>query len=143
MTDYLQNQISEINQKIAETEKLLADPHLKELAEEELRQLKTFKDSLLQVQNSTGPTSVVGNSGDIDAHSVIMEIRAAAGGDEAGLFASELYRMYTRFAEKKSWKTQQLSINEGGLGNLKEVIFRISGKGAFALLNYEAGVYRV
>lgn len=95
---------------------------------------------LVDNQGSNPNTS---SSGDILSHSVIMEIRAAAGGDEAGLFASELYRMYSRFAERKNWKAQQLSINEGGLGNLKEVVFRIAGNGAYGKLKSEAGVHRV
>lgn len=142
MSDYLQQQIDDLDQKIAETKKLLTDNSLKELAIEELKQLESYRESLLIVQNSsTGNISA--NEGDIESHSVIMEIRAAAGGDEAGLFASELYRMYVRFAETMHWKTQQLSINEGGIGNLKEVTFRIAGKGAYGKLKYEAGVHRV
>lgn len=140
--DYLQDQITEVENKIAETQKLLADPQLKELAEEEIKQLTQYKESLLQVQTGSDSSDTT-DSTDIASHSVIMEVRAAAGGDEAGLFASELYRMYLRFAETKRWKTQQLSINEGGIGNLKEVVFRIQGKGAYGLLKYEAGVHRV
>jgi peptide chain release factor 1 len=142
VVDYLNNQIDDVDQKIAETKKLLLDPTLRDLAQEELDQLEQYKASLLQVQDfdSTGAN----NSGDdIASHSVIMEIRAAAGGNEAGLFASELYRMYVRFAESQKWKPQQLSINEGGIGNLKEVTFRLAGKGAYGLLKYEAGVHRV
>lgn len=139
--DYLKQQIDDVDQKIAETQKLLADPQLKELAEEEIGQLQQYRASLVQVMNSASDSS--SNSDDISSHSIIMEIRAAAGGDEAGLFASELYRMYVRYAESQGWKVQQLDINQGGIGNLKEVIFRIQGKGAYGKLKYEAGAHRV
>src|SRR3989344_218556 len=73
----------------------------------------------------------------------ILEIRSAAGGNEAGLFAQDLYRMYARFALKRGWKLNQISINEGGIGNIKEAIFRIEGPKVFKTLKYESGVHRV
>lgn len=78
-----------------------------------------------------------------DARNVIMEIRAGTGGDEAGLFAADLFRMYLRYAEIKNWKTEVMSINETGIGGLKEVIFLVKGKGAFSRLKFESGVHRV
>ena len=78
-----------------------------------------------------------------DDRDVIMEIRAGAGGDEAGLFAGELFRMYQRYAEEKGWKTEVLSSNPTGVGGFKEVTFSVKGKGAYARLKYEAGVHRV
>jgi peptide chain release factor 1 len=78
-----------------------------------------------------------------DEKDVIMEIRAGAGGDEAGLFASDLYRMYTRYAEAQRWKTEILSAHHTGVGGFKEVIFEISGRGAYSRLKYESGVHRV
>ncbi|HEY64542.1 MAG TPA: peptide chain release factor 1 [Caldilineae bacterium] len=78
-----------------------------------------------------------------DDKDVIVEIRAGAGGDEAGLFAADLFRMYTRYAEKKGWKTEVLSANETGIGGFKEVIFEVKGKGAYSRLKYESGVHRV
>ena len=78
-----------------------------------------------------------------DDRDVIVEIRAGAGGDEAGLFAASLYRMYTRYAENKRWKIEELSANESGIGGYKEVIFSVKGKGAYARLKYEGGVHRV
>lgn len=74
---------------------------------------------------------------------VIIEIRAGVGGDEAGLFASELYRMYNRFAQKNGWKVQELNRNEGGLGNFKEVDFKIMGEGVWDKLKNESGTHRV
>ena len=72
-----------------------------------------------------------------------MEIRAGAGGDEAALFAAELYRMYCRFAERNGWKTELVSLNEMGLGGMKEVVFMVNGQGAYSKLKYESGVHRV
>ncbi|MEA2507763.1 MAG: peptide chain release factor 1 [Actinomycetota bacterium] len=78
-----------------------------------------------------------------DDRDVIVEIRGGAGGEEAGLFAADLYRMYTRFAESKHWKVEPLSSNETGSGGLKEVTFAVKGKGAYSRLKHEAGVHRV
>jgi peptide chain release factor 1 len=78
-----------------------------------------------------------------DDRDVIMEVRAGAGGDEAGLFANELWRMYTRYAEEKRWKTEVLTSNHSGVGGIKDVTFSVKGKGVFAHLKHEAGVHRV
>ncbi|MFL7871965.1 MAG: peptide chain release factor 1 [Anaerolineales bacterium] len=78
-----------------------------------------------------------------DDKNVIMEIRAGTGGDEAALFAADLFRMYTRYAENRGWKTEILSENEIGIGGYKEVIFQIKGRGAYSRLKYESGVHRV
>jgi len=78
-----------------------------------------------------------------DEKNVIVEIRAGAGGDEAALFSAELYRMYVRFAERNRWKVEMMSVNESGIGGFKEVIFMISGNGAYSKLKYESGVHRV
>ncbi|WP_448591924.1 peptide chain release factor 1 [Thermoflexus hugenholtzii] len=78
-----------------------------------------------------------------DEKNVIVEIRAGAGGEEAALFAADLFRMYTRYAERKGWAVELLSANETGLGGFKEVIFMIRGRGAYSRLKYESGVHRV
>ena len=78
-----------------------------------------------------------------DDKNVIVEIRSGAGGEEAALFASDLYRMYSRYADKNRWKTEEIDINETELGGIKEVVFSISGKGAYAKLKFESGVHRV
>lgn len=78
-----------------------------------------------------------------DDKSVIIEIRGGAGGGEAALFAADLFRMYTRFAEREHWKTELISANETGIGGYKEVIFRVDGVGAFSSLKFESGVHRV
>jgi peptide chain release factor 1 len=79
----------------------------------------------------------------LDDKGVIVEIRAGAGGDEAGLFAGELYRMYSRYAERHGWKTEEISSSEQGIGGVKEVIFSVHGRGAYSRLKHESGVHRV
>ncbi len=78
-----------------------------------------------------------------DDKNVIIEIRSGAGGDEAALFAAEIYRMYVRFAERNRWKTEMIDLNENGIGGFKEVSFMIYGKGAFSRMKYEGGTHRV
>lgn len=78
-----------------------------------------------------------------DDRNVILEIRAGAGGDEAGLFAADLFRMYSRYAERQGWKVEVLSLHETGVGGIKEISAVIKGKGAFSKLKYESGVHRV
>ena len=79
----------------------------------------------------------------LDSKNVIMEVRAGAGGDEAGLFAGELYRMYTRYAERAGWKVEEMSASEQGIGGVKEVVFQINGRGVYSRLKHESGVHRV
>ena len=78
-----------------------------------------------------------------DERNVIMEIRAGTGGEEAALFAADLFRMYTRYAEGRGWKVEVLSANETGIGGYKEIIFMVKGKGAYSRLKYETGAHRV
>ena len=78
-----------------------------------------------------------------DSKNVIVEIRAGAGGDEAALFAAEIYRMYVKYAESRRWKTELMSLNENRIGGFKEVTFMINGAGAYSRLKYESGVHRV
>ena len=78
-----------------------------------------------------------------DDRNVIIEIRAGTGGEEAALFAADLFRMYTRYAERQGWKVEVMSANETGLGGFKEITFLIKGQGAYSRLKYEAGVHRV
>lgn len=78
-----------------------------------------------------------------DNKNVIVEIRAGAGGDEAALFAAEVYRMYVKYAESRNWKTEMISVNENGIGGFKEVTFMINGAGAYSRMKYESGVHRV
>lgn len=78
-----------------------------------------------------------------DKKDIIIEIRAGAGGDEAGLFAADLFRMYSRYAQSKGWQVDIINFNESGIGGFKEITFEIKGKGAFSRLKYERGVHRV
>jgi len=136
--DYLKNQIEQIEKKIEETKKLLDDPTLSSLAAEEIANLETQKQGLLASTNAS--SNEVHN---VHSAAAIVEIRAAAGGSEAGLFAADLYRMYARFADTQGWKTEQLSLTEGGIGNIKEVVLRVVGADVFEKLKFESGVHRV
>ena len=78
-----------------------------------------------------------------DTKNFIMEIRAGTGGEEAALFAADLYRMYTRYAERKGWKAELMDWNETGKGGFKEIVFAVSGEGAYGVMKYESGVHRV
>src|SRR5262249_56857686 len=78
-----------------------------------------------------------------DAKNIILEIRAGTGGDEAALFAGDLFRMYSRFAERHGWKVEVMSLSESGVGGIKEVIATITGKNVYSRLKYESGVHRV
>lgn len=114
------------------------DPELAELAEMEIADIEPrIPDLEREIKALLLPKDPR------DDRNVIVEIRAGAGGDEAGLFAAELYRMYSRYAENLRWKVEMLSFNETGVGGFKEVSFQIKGKGAFSRLKFESGVHRV
>ena len=121
--------------EILETE---SDEELKELAKEELAGAR--KD-LEEIENTLKIQLLPKDEN--DDKNVVMEIRAGAGGDEAALFAADLYRMYCRFSERNGWKTELVSLNEMGLGGMKEVVFMVNGQGAYSKLKYESGVHRV
>jgi peptide chain release factor 1 len=115
-----------------------ADPELANLAKDELAMLAPRIEELEQeLRLHLLPKDAA------DERSVIVEVRAGTGGDEAALFAADLFRMYNRYAEQKGWKTEIISLSENDLGGIKEVVASISGKGAFARLKYESGVHRV
>lgn len=147
----LKQQISVIDDKIQANQKVLAnEPELTELAQEEIEQLNRQKtalqESIEQISRATHDTDDTPMGSANDAPDAIVEIRAAAGGDEAGLFAADLYRMYSLYAESNQWKVMQLSASEGGIGNLKSVTFEIKGtkaNPAYSALMYESGVHRV
>lgn len=114
------------------------DEEMRELAKEELNECKA---QVTQIEEELKILLLPKDPN--DDKNVIVEIRAGAGGDEAALFASELYRMYSRYAERNCWKVDMMSVNENGIGGFKEVIFMISGQGAYSKLKYESGVHRV
>ena len=114
------------------------DPELKELAELEVSELKP------QIEKMEGQLKLLLIPKDEDDQkNTILEIRAGTGGEEAALFAADLYRMYTRYAEKQGWKCELMSMNDTGLGGIKEVVFSIQGNGVFGKLKFESGVHRV
>ena len=124
--------------QVNENEELLKDPDMRELAQEEMTALAARRDALLaEIKVLLVPKDPN------DAKNIILEIRAGTGGDEASLFAADLFRMYSRFAERNNWKIEMLSINDSGAGGLKEVIAIIAGKNVYSRLKYESGVHRV
>ncbi len=146
MNDYLEQQIAEIDKKIEEAKGMLADPTLAELAKAEIADLEQQKIELQESAATSMDTSDESDSSDdsdINPNIAIMEIRSAAGGDEAGLFAGDLLRMYTRYAANQGWKMEELDRSEGKIGQIKEITMKFTGKGAFSALRYESGVHRV
>ena len=130
------------SKELADLEALMGDPasdaEMRTLAEEEYRTLKGSLPTLQrQVQRMLLPKDVA------DEKSAILEIRAGTGGEEAALFAADLFRMYQRYADIQGWKVEVLSLSDTGLGGFKEVIASINGRGVFARLKFESGVHRV
>lgn len=120
---------------ILETE---ADEELRALAEAEIEEIEpTIETLAAEIKSLLLPKDPR------DEKNVIVEIRAGTGGEEAALFAADLFRMYTRYAERQRWKAEVLSANETGIGGYKEIIFEIKGRGAYSRLKYESGVHRV
>lgn len=114
------------------------DEDVRELAEIEISELEPLKDQL----EDEFPILLLPEDPD-DEKNVIVEIRAGAGGDEAGLFAADLYRMYIRYAESKGWRSEIMSVNDSGIGGFKEIIFSLEGEEVYSKLKYESGVHRV
>jgi len=114
------------------------DAELKEIAQEELIELESRKDNL-----ESDLKILLLPRDPNDDKNLILEIRAGTGGDEAALFAADLFRVYTRYAERKNWKYKVMDSSDTGIGGIKEAIVSIQGKGAFGMLKYESGVHRV
>jgi len=129
------------SKSLEETKTMLGDglnEEMTALVKQEIESLELQQDRLLQeLKIALLPKDPN------DEKDIIMEIRAGAGGDEAGLFAADLFRMYSRYAQTKGWGIDIISLNESGIGGFKEIIFEIKGKGAFSRLKYESGVHRV
>jgi peptide chain release factor 1 len=120
------------------TEDKKSDPDLRAMAETELKELLPRSEQMGQeLRLMLVPKDIR------DEKNIFIEIRAGAGGDEAGLFAAEIFRMYSRYAEKKRWKVTLLDMSTTGVGGVKEVIAQIQGKGVYSRLKYESGVHRV
>ncbi len=141
--DYIKKQLEELDERIADNKKLLSDPDLKDLASLEIDELMRQKEELLTSVNSLQVFDSSEEDDGVNPNVAILEIRAAAGGDEAGLFAGDLLRMYLRFAESKRWSVEELDKSEGGLGQIKQVVLQIKGRGVFNALKFESGVHRV
>lgn len=117
---------------------LESDEEMKELAKEELAE---SKERVAKIEQELKILLIPKDP--MDDKNVVVEIRAGAGGDEAALFAAELYRMYAKYAEKNRWKVDLTSVNENGIGGFKEAVFMINGQGAYSRLKFESGVHRV
>ncbi len=141
------DQIRQVYDRLARLEAELAqarevlqdrDPELSQLARADVERLRPeierLRDQLAELLTPRDP---------LDDRDAIVEVRAGTGGDEAALFAAELFRMYTRFAERKGWKVEVVSLSAGNLGGLKEAIFAARGSGVYGTLRYESGVHRV
>jgi len=146
-----QAELSELVEKIREYKKILSDIKeaeevletsddngMKELAEEELAILR---ERIPKIENELKLMLIPKDPRDVK--NVILEIRAGTGGEEASLFAADLFRMYSRYAENRDWKVEVLDINSTGVGGIKEVIALIKGRGAYSRLKYESGTHRV
>ena len=131
-----------VSAEIADLEALAADAatdaEMRKLADAEKPALQARRDKLeQQIQLALIPKDAM------DDHNAILEIRAGTGGDEAALFAGDLFRMYERYAAQQGWKTEILSISEGSKGGFKEIVAEVRGRGVFAKLKFESGVHRV
>ncbi|MBR3561340.1 MAG: peptide chain release factor 1 [Oscillospiraceae bacterium] len=123
---------------IAEAEELLSDPELADMARDELKEAKAARERLYdELRILLLPRDPN------DGKNVIMELRGGVGGEESALFAGDLYRMYSMYAEKRGWKIELLNYNDTELGGVKEADFVVSGEGAYSRLKYESGVHRV
>ncbi len=129
-----------VEQDIADNRQLMDenDEAMRELVKEELTSLRERKEAL-----ETRLKFLILPKDPNDAKNVIVEIRAGTGGDEAALFAAELFRMYSRYAESRGWRVEMMSSNPTGLGGYKEIILSIEGQGAYSRLKFEGGVHRV
>jgi peptide chain release factor 1 len=128
----------DVSARIAEARELLKDPEMRELARAEegelVREQGRLEERLTFLLLPKDPN---------DEKNILLEIRAGTGGEEAALFAADLYRMYGRFAERRRWKVEVVSLSSASAGGIKEVVANIEGKGAYSQLKYESGVHRV
>ena len=129
------------SESLAETRAMLddgSDEEMAELVKQEVASLEAEQEHLLEeLKLALLPKDPN------DEKDIIVEIRAGAGGEEAGLFAADLFRMYSRYAQIKGWKIDVISVNETGIGGIREIIFEVKGRGAYSRLKYESGVHRV
>jgi len=131
--DYLKDTIEQLDNKIEKTRSLLDDPELRATAEEEIKKLEAEKQLIVGSTVNSEPNTTVNPYDPLDHRNIILEIRGAAGGEEAKLWGQDLLRMYTRYALSQGWSVQQLD----------DMSIKISGKGVYGKLKYESGVHRV
>jgi peptide chain release factor 1 len=131
-------EVKAIREEIAGLEDMLSDPEMKAMAEEELESLRA---DLPEKERSLAVAFLPRDAA--DAKPAMLEIRAGTGGDEAALFAGDLYRMYERFAAEQGWRVEPVSMNAAEVGGFKEIVANVSGQGVFAKLKFESGVHRV
>ena len=134
------NRLRQMRKELTDAEAMIndSDPDLRAMAEEEMHRLKAeVRDQEMAVQVALLPKD------EADAKNAILEVRAGTGGEEAALFAAELFRMYERYANQKGWKFDIVDLSETGIGGMKEAIAEISGRNVFARLKFESGVHRV
>lgn len=131
-------EVSAMREEIEGLEAMLSDPEMKSMAEEELEQLRR---TLPEAERKLSLAMLPRDSA--DARPAMLEIRAGTGGDEAALFAGDLYRMYEKYASEQGWKVEPVSMNAAEVGGFKEVVANIKGTGVFAKLKFESGVHRV
>lgn len=132
-------QYRNLEKEIQETKNMLEDEEFKEMAKEELTGLK--KKQMILEQNLTA--MILAESEEDENRDIIMEIRAGTGGDESTLFAADMFRMYTKYAQSQGWKPEIMNSNPTGIGGFKEIIFALEGEGAYGKLKFESGVHRV
>jgi len=127
------NELAQVHELV-----LVDDPDMAAEARAEEARLKT---SISELEERIKPALIPHDP--LDDRPAIVEIRAGTGGDEAAIYAADLYRMYTRFAEKRGWRIEMISYSEGTLGGVKEAVFKIKGEGVFGIMRWESGVHRV
>jgi len=136
----LYEKLNSVSTALIDAEETLTsdDIEMKQLAEEEIKtlspQISKLEEQIEEIENPADP---------MDENDIILEIRAGTGGDEAALFAGDLFRMYSRFAEKQGWKTSLVSSNQNGIGGYKEIIIEINGDNVYSKLKFESGTHRV
>ena len=137
----LARELREIDGEVGDVRAMLreeSDDEIAQLAREEMAELESRRERTeLELKLALVPKDPN------DEKNVIVEIRAGTGGDEAGLFAADLYRMYSRYAQRQHWKTDVIDMNETGIGAVKAIVFKVKGKGAYSRLKHESGVHRV
>lgn len=133
-------QLRQVQDNLAEAQSLLkdSDPDLREMAAEEIA---SAKEELLELESQLQRLLLPKDPN--DGRNVFLEVRAGTGGDEAAIFAGDLFRMYSRYAERQGWRVEVLSENEGEHGGYKEVISRVEGDNVYAKLKFESGAHRV